>query len=43
MNVALYLYFQPQDIYVVPIICTTKRSTGQKFRGGVVDYGKIID
>lgn len=43
MNVVLYPYFQPQDIYVFPIICTTMRSTGQKFCGGVADYGKIID
>lgn len=41
VNAVLYPYFQPQDIYVFPIICTTKRSAGQKFRGGVTDYGKI--
>lgn len=41
VNTVLYPYFQMQDIYVFPIICTTKRSVGRKYRGGVADYGKI--
>lgn len=37
----LYRYFLSRGIVVIPIICTTKNTPSRKFKGGVVDYGKI--
>lgn len=34
-------YFVNQNIYIRPIICETKRTNVQKYRGGVSDYNKI--
>lgn len=41
VNKILYPYFFNLGIAVYPIICTTKRTTSQKFKGGVSDYSKI--
>lgn len=42
VNRVLFPYFTPQEIYVKPIILTTKRYvSGGKERGGVSSYGKI--
>lgn len=41
VNKILYPHFFNLDIAVYPIICTTKRMTSQKFKGGVRDYSKI--
>lgn len=41
INEVLYPYFINIGIVVYPIVCTTKRTATKKFRGGVVDYGKI--
>ncbi|MGD9678701.1 MAG: DUF4276 family protein [Vulcanibacillus sp.] len=37
----IYPYFLNIDIYIRPIICTTKRTISQKYKGGVTDYNKI--
>ena len=37
----LYPYFINSDIYVSPIICSTKKTAGSKFKGGVSSYEKI--
>lgn len=39
----LYPYFFGMEIYVRPIICTTKRTTAKKYKGGVRKYQKIRD
>ncbi|MEA4970637.1 MAG: DUF4276 family protein [Candidatus Pelethousia sp.] len=41
INELLTPYFLAFDIYVRPIVCTTKRTSTEKQRGGVSDYGKI--
>lgn len=41
INEILYPYFFNLNIIVRPIICATKRTPTQKFKGGVSDYGKI--
>jgi hypothetical protein len=41
INNVLYPYFINMNIYVSPIICSTKRTTQRKFKGGVSDYNKI--
>lgn len=41
INEILYPYFLNLSILVRPIICTTKRTLTQKFKGGVSDYEKI--
>ncbi len=41
VNEVLYPYFLNTEIYVTPIICTTKRTVKQKHKGGVSDYNKI--
>lgn len=41
INELLGPYFANLSIYVTPIICTTKRTTTKKFKGGVSDYKKI--
>ena len=41
INEILYPYFIKIDIAVYPIVCTTKRTTSRKYRGGVNDYNKI--
>lgn len=41
INKVLYPYFISKGIYVSPIICTTKRKAGQKFKGEVSDFNKI--
>ena len=34
-------YFVNQNIYIYPIICTTKRTLERKYSGGISDYKKI--
>lgn len=41
INELLASYFLNINIYVIPIICTTKRTSTKKFKGGVTDYNKI--
>lgn len=41
INEILYPYFFNIGIAVYPIICTTKRTATQKYKGGVSDYAKI--
>lgn len=41
INEVLYPYFFNIGIAVYPIVCTTKRTATQKYRGGVSDYNKI--
>jgi hypothetical protein len=41
INTVLYPYLFNAGICAVPIICTTKRTKTQKFKGGVNDYQKI--
>lgn len=41
VNNVLYPYFLNMNIWVTPIICTTKRTAMQKFKGGVFDYNKV--
>lgn len=41
INKILYPYFLNIGIAIYPIICTTKRTAGKKYKGGVSDYGKI--
>lgn len=41
INGLLYPYFFGYNIAVIPIICTTKRKDGKKYKGGVSSYGKI--
>lgn len=41
VNEVLSPYFANLMIFVTPIVCTTKRTTNAKFRGGVRDYYKI--
>ncbi|MCC8045297.1 MAG: DUF4276 family protein [Clostridiales bacterium] len=41
INELLYPYFTNLDIYVCPIICTTKRTTNKKYAGGVSSYEKM--
>lgn len=41
INNVLAPYLRNVEIYVMPIICTTSRKGGKKFRGGVSDYSKI--
>ena len=44
VNRILIPYFQPQEIYVTPIVLTTKRYvSGGKERGGVSTYSKIAE
>ncbi|MEW6712925.1 MAG: DUF4276 family protein, partial [Candidatus Riflebacteria bacterium] len=37
----LYPYFLRQNLALIPIICSTKRTPTIKFKGGVSDYSKI--
>lgn len=41
INEILYPYFLNLNVFVRPVICTTKRTPTQKFKGGVSDYTKI--
>lgn len=41
INNVLAPYLRNIEIYVMPIICTTSRKGGKKFKGGVSDYSKI--
>lgn len=41
INAILCPYFIKKDIFVYPIICTTKRTATQKYKGGVINYSKI--
>lgn len=41
INEILYPYFFNLNVFVRPVICTTKRTPTQKFKGGVSDYIKI--
>lgn len=41
INEILYPYLLNFNVFVRPIICTTKRTPTQKFKGGVSDYTKI--
>lgn len=41
INEILSPYFLNINIYVIPIICTTKRTSRKKYKGGVTDYNKI--
>ena len=41
INQGLYPYFLSFGVFVYPIICTTKRTTAQKYKGGVSSYAKI--
>lgn len=41
INEILVPYFANMMIFVIPIICTTKRTSTKKYRGGVSDYNKI--
>lgn len=34
-------FFGNMEIWVSPIICSTKRTSSKKYKGGVSDYGKI--
>ena len=36
-------YFHSIEIYLTPIICTTKRKDSKKYKGGVASYAKIKD
>ena len=41
VNNVLYPYFFNNDIYVCPIICSTKRTASKKYKGGILNYGKM--
>lgn len=41
INEVLAPYFANLMIFIKPIICTTKRTTSKKYKGGVRDYNKI--
>lgn len=41
INEILAPYFLNQNIWVCPIICSTKRTATKKYKGGVSDYAKI--
>ena len=41
INEILAPYFLNQNIWVCPIICSTKRTATKKYKGGVSDYTKI--
>lgn len=41
INEVLCPYFINMDIYVRPIICTTKKTKTQTFKGGISTYNKI--
>ena len=41
INDVLSPYFANMEIWVRPIICTTKRTPSKKYKGGVSDYQKI--
>lgn len=41
INNVLAPYLGNVEIYAIPIICTTSRKDGKKFKGGVSDYSKI--
>ena len=41
VNNILCPYFLNSDIYVRPIVCSTKRTASKKYKGGIVNYGKI--
>lgn len=41
VNNILCPYFLNIDIYVRPIICSTKRTASKKYKGGIVNYAKI--
>lgn len=38
----LYPYFIIKDIYIIPIICRTKEGPQGTFKGGIVDYNKVV-
>jgi len=37
----LYPYLLNSGVYAIPLVCTTKRTKTEKFKGGVSDYFKI--
>lgn len=41
INNILSPYFANVGIWVCPIVCTTKRTASQKYKGGVTNYSKI--
>ena len=41
INEALAPYLSQFMIFVTPIVCTTKRTTSTKYRGGATSYDKI--
>lgn len=41
INEVLGPYFANLMIFIKPIICTTKRTTSKKYKGGVSDYNKV--
>jgi hypothetical protein len=41
VNIILNPYLQSLNVFAVSIICTTKRTSTKKFKGGVSSYGKI--
>jgi hypothetical protein len=41
INETIAPYFWDKDIYLIPIICTTKRTATKKYKGGVSSYAKI--
>lgn len=41
INEVLYPYFANLMIFITPIICSTKRTTSKKYKGGVSDYNKV--
>lgn len=41
VNEIIYPYLLSMDIFVYPIICTTKRTNSHKYKGGVSSYSKI--
>jgi len=41
INQVLYPYLMNIGICVIPIICTTKRTKSEKFKGGISNYQKI--
>lgn len=43
VNNVLAPYFMGMQIYLYPVILTTKRTASAKYTGGVSDYSKILN
>ena len=41
VNEVLYSYFCNVNVFVYPIVCTTKRTPSKKHKGGIADYVKV--